>query len=130
MLLRACGTQRFESVIPKVGLFSFQNINSIGNNFNGITFIINLNTDIFILTETKLDTSFRCSKFMFECVYVRVYLNCFVMTFIRETDRETLENLIKNSKFFKAKKQLLYRFSIDKWKVFFHQTELTRNWCY
>ena len=38
--------------------------------------------------------------------------------------------MIKNSKFFKAKKQLLYRFSIDKWKVFFQQTELTRNWCY
>ena len=46
-----------KSVTSKVGLFSFQNINSVGNSFSGITLIISLNTDIFILTETKLETS-------------------------------------------------------------------------
>ena len=110
------GTTSFWNL--KVGLFSFQNINLIGNNFSGITLII--------IRSYRNQAGYF---FSLQQIYVRVYLgsNLFkFMTSIRETDRET-ENLIKNNKCFKAKKQPLYRFRVDKWKVFFHQIGLTRN---
>lgn len=42
------------------------NINSIRNKFNMLTIMINGNTDIFMLLETKVDSSFTNAQFVIE----------------------------------------------------------------
>ena len=50
----------FEQIFPK---FAQSNINSIRNKFNSLINIINNNTGILMISETKLDPSFTTGQF-------------------------------------------------------------------
>ena len=49
---------------PKNIIFSYLNINSVRNKFQNMSSLISENVDILIVTETKLDSSFRTTQFV------------------------------------------------------------------
>ena len=51
------------------------NINSVRNKFEALKFIININIDIILLSETKLDGSFTSAQFMLKNFGIPYRLN-------------------------------------------------------